>query len=268
MTDDEELYASDLLGRRLLGVTAEGGTPARPSRLRLHVEEVGAVLLRAAGPGLSLSADPGAGDGGAGAGAGDGGGMGADAVPVTGAQECAPVRRFVGQPIRSVREVRHRDGRVDRACGLAFRFADGGFRVLVLDGELVLAHDRLPGAVEEHLHEDVTLAQVVRTCLASASQWDAWTTDGQYLYLRYRHGEGSVDQHPSEDTDTWDVGDGSRLLSLWDDGTDGGEIALPDFLAAAGLRLAPDAEVSVLTSWRYRSGRAWAAPGEGASGVT
>ncbi|WP_241748421.1 hypothetical protein [Streptomyces sp. M3] len=263
MTDDEELYASDLLGRRLLGVTAEGGTPARPSRLRLHVEEVGAVLLRAAGPGLSLSADPGAG-----AGAGDGVGMGADAVPVTGAQGCAPVRRFVGQPIRSVREVRHRDGRVDRACGLAFRFADGGFRVLVLDGELVLAHDRLPGAVEEHLHEDVTLAQVVRTCLASPSQWDAWTTDGQYLYLRYRHGEGSVDQHPSEDTDTWDVGDGSRLLTMWDDGTDGGEIALPDFLAAAGLRLAPDAEVSVLTSWRYRSGRAWAAPGEDASGAT
>ncbi|MDX3429691.1 hypothetical protein OG810_29010 [Streptomyces sp. NBC_01693] len=263
MTDDEELYASDLLGRRLLEVTAEGGTPARPSRLRLHVEEVGAVLLRAAGPGLSLSADPGAG-----AGAGDGAGMDADAVPVTGGQGCAPVRRFVELPIRSVREVRHRDGRVDRACGLAFRFADGGFRVLVLDGELVLAHDRLPGVVEEHLHEDVTLAQVVRTCPASPSQWDAWTTDGQYLYLRYRHGEGSVDQHPSEDTDTWDVGDGSRLLTLWDDGTDGGKIALPDFLAAAGLRLAPDAEVSVLTSWRYRSGRAWAAPGEGASGAS
>lgn len=262
MTDDEELYASDLLGRRLLEVTAEGGTPARPSRLRLHVEEVGAVLLRAAGPGLSLSADPGAG-----AGAGDGAGMDADAVPVTGGQGCAPVRRFVGLPIRSVREVRHRDGRVDRACGLAFRFADGGFRVLVLDEARprarpaprcrrgAPARGRDPGAGRPDLS-------------GLPSQWDAWTTDGQYLYLRYRHGEGSVDQHPSEDTDTWDVGDGSRLLTLWDDGTDGGEIALPDFLAAAGLRLAPDAEVSVLTSWRYRSGRAWAAPGEGASGAS
>ncbi|MFJ8641729.1 hypothetical protein [Streptomyces sp. NPDC093610] len=58
--------------------------------------------------------------------------------------------------------------------GLTFRFADGDFCVLVLDGELVLAHDRLPVAVvEEHLHEDVTLAAVVRTCLASPSQWDA-----------------------------------------------------------------------------------------------
>lgn len=90
--------------------------------------------------------------------------------------------------------------------------------------------------------QDVTVARVVRTCGGFPSQWDAWTTGGQYLYLRYRHGEGSVEEHPDADTDTWD-GPESRLRTRWDDGTDGGRIGLADFLAAAGLRLAADAEV-------------------------
>ncbi|MEV3930903.1 MULTISPECIES: hypothetical protein [unclassified Streptomyces] len=93
--------------------------------------------------------------------------------------------------------------------------------------------------------------RAVRTCLARPSQGDAWTTEGRYLYFRYRHGEGTVEQHPSEDTGTWDLG-GSRLWTLRDDGTDGGEIARPGFLALAGLRPAPDAEVLVLSS---RQGR-------------
>ncbi|MFD6279954.1 hypothetical protein ACFWFI_30965 [Streptomyces sp. NPDC060209] len=249
MTDDEELYTSDLLGRRLLGVTTSGDRPAAPSHLWLHFEELGAVRFDALESGLSMGADP-----------------SACAVSATDGQD-VPLNRFAGLRVRSVREVRYRNGPVDRACGLTFHFADGEFRVLALDGELLVAHDGHLGAVEAHLYEDVTLAQVVRTCLACPSQWDAWTTNGQYLYLRYRHGEGTVEQHPSEDSDTWD-GEGSRLLTLWDDGTDGGEIALPDFLAAAGLRLAPDAEVSVLTSWRYKTGRAWAAPGGGAAGAS
>lgn len=84
------------------------------------------------------------------------------------------------------------------------------------------------------------LVRVVRTCAAYPSQWDAWTADGRYLYLRYRHGTGSVEEQPGPDTDTWT--DGEPLVE-WDDGTDGGDVTLEEFCTAAGLVLAPDARV-------------------------
>lgn len=92
------------------------------------------------------------------------------------------------------------------------------------------------------------LVRVVQTCAASPAQWDAWTADGRYLDLRYRHGQGRVEWHPgpdaAEDTpDSWNEGR-SGLLSEWDDGTCGGVITLEDFLAASGLALAPGASVS------------------------
>ncbi|MFG3382194.1 hypothetical protein [Streptomyces sp. NPDC047999] len=108
-------------------------------------------------------------------------------------------------------------------------------RVMLRDYRLMRAHERRK------------LTRVVQTCSACPSQWDAWTADGQYLYLRYRHGEGSVEWHPAPDSDdgpeSWTEGR-SGLLTEWDDGTDGGVISLEDFLAAAGLVLAPDASVS------------------------
>ncbi|MFJ4843513.1 hypothetical protein [Streptomyces sp. NPDC088746] len=248
MDDDDALYPSDLIGVRLLGVSALVSRPV--PALWLHPEGAAPVRFHAEGSTLSLTAEP----------------WTDDTSVVSGPQDVA-LTHFVGGTIRSVREIRCRGGAVDHVCGLTIGFSDGEVRLLALDGELVVAHDRHLGAVEARLHEDVTLAQVVRTCLASPSQWDAWTTDDQYLYLRYRRGVGSVEQHPSEDTDTWD-GEGSRLLTMWDDGTDGGEIALPDFLTAAGLRLAPDAEVSVLTSWTEK-GRPVRAAREGdAAGAT
>lgn len=233
--DDDEPYLSDLLGKQLLGATlSRTGPGGSPSRLVLHTEGQGPVSLQPHGDTLSLTAAVLPGEG----------------TPA--AEEEGPdnaMARFTGSPIRSVREIRHRHDGVDRVAGLTFHFPGGNVRVLALDGGLVVAHDQHLGAVEAHLYEDVTLARVVRTCLASPSQWDAWTTEGQYLYFRYRHGEGTVEQHPSADTDTWD-GEESRLWTLWEDGTDDGEITLPDFLALAGLRLAPDAEVSVLSSWQ------------------
>ncbi|WP_181442367.1 hypothetical protein [Streptomyces tateyamensis] len=153
-----------------------------------------------------------------------------------------PVTRFVGQTIRSVRQIAYNDGHVGFTAGLTLQFPSGSIRLLGLVDDLLIAQDQRLGPVEAYLHEDVTLARVVRTSGACPSQWDAWTTTGQYLYLRYRHGEGTVEQHPSEDLDTWD-GEASRLWTSWDDGTDGGWIELSDFLAMAGLRLAPDAEV-------------------------
>lgn len=86
----------------------------------------------------------------------------------------------------------------------------------------------------------------MQTCSAYPSQWDAWTAGGQYLYLRYRHGEGCVEWHPDPDFDdsleSWNEGR-SGLLIEWDDGTGSGVISLEDFLAAAGLALAPGASV-------------------------
>ncbi|MYW62853.1 hypothetical protein GTY65_01975 [Streptomyces sp. SID8379] len=94
------------------------------------------------------------------------------------------------------------------------------------------------------------LARVVQTCSGHPSQWDAWTADGQYLYLRYRHGEGCVERHPGPYTDTqetWDDGL-SALVVEWDDGTERGVISLEDFLTASGRpALAPGASVSVGT---------------------
>ncbi|MFJ9695558.1 hypothetical protein [Kitasatospora sp. NPDC101183] len=92
------------------------------------------------------------------------------------------------------------------------------------------------------------LIRVVQTCSACPSQWDAWTVGGQYLYLRYRHGLGCVEWHtgPEVEADTAESWNGglSGLLVEWDDGTGGGDISLEDFLAVAGLELAPGASVS------------------------
>jgi len=238
MTDDEELFVADLVGKRLLQVTTAWHHYAEdePSLLHLwlHLEGLGPVQFHTPGTGLSLRIDQ-------------------PHEPysmeqhghVTVADDSpdVPVTRFVGQPIRSVREIRYRHTPYDFAAGLTLQFPGGSIRLLALDDELILAHDQHLSPVEAYLHEDVTLARVVQTCHSFPSQWNAWTTRGQYLYLRYRHGEGSVEQHPSEDPDTWD-GEDSSLWTEWDDGTNGGCIELADFLATAGLLLAADAEVS------------------------
>ncbi|MEV8327632.1 hypothetical protein [Kitasatospora sp. NPDC056731] len=237
MIDDGELFAADLIGRRLLKVTTawHHHSDGEPSlvHLWLHLEELGPVLFHTPSTGLSLLLDEPHGpysmqeDG---------------SVSVADDSPDVPMTRFVGQPVRSVREIGCNNGRVDFTAGLTLQFPGGSIRLLGLDDGLLVAHDQDLGAVEAHLHEDVTIARAVQTCGGCPSQWDAWTTRGQYLYLRYRHGEGTVEQHPSKDIDTWDS-ERSRLWSSWNDGTKGGRIELADFLAMAGLRLAPDAEV-------------------------
>lgn len=88
------------------------------------------------------------------------------------------------------------------------------------------------------------LARVVQTCSAYPAQWNAWTITGQYLYLRYRSGRGTVDAYDSTDSDTWIYApDGGIARFDKDDGLDG-EITLEEFLTAAGLELAPGAVVS------------------------
>lgn len=90
----------------------------------------------------------------------------------------------------------------------------------------------------------LALARIVQTCCACPSQWDAWTVDGQYLYLRYRFGRGTVDAYDSPDGETWvEVPDG-RVVEFRDpDEPMKGEIDLSEFLARSGLALADEAEV-------------------------
>ncbi|MEU3601901.1 hypothetical protein ABZ714_24735 [Streptomyces sp. NPDC006798] len=235
MMDDEELRAADLIGRRLLKVTTAWHYYADDDptlvHLWLHLEGLGPVLFHTPSTGLSLRADL------------PHGPYSMEEhgrVSVIDDSPDVPPTRFVGQTIRSVREIDYDDGRIGFTAGLTLQFPSGSIRLLGLVDSLLIAHDRHLGAVEAHLHEDVTLARVVQTSGSCPSQWDAWTTTGQYLYLRYRHGEGTVEQHPSEDTDTWDS-DESRLWTRWDDGTNGGRIELTDFVATAGLWLAPGA---------------------------
>ncbi|WP_262059697.1 hypothetical protein [Streptomyces sp. STR69] len=88
------------------------------------------------------------------------------------------------------------------------------------------------------------LARVVRTCTTTPSQWDAWTIDGQYLYLRYRSGIGTVDAFDSPDPETWPHLT-AGLIALFEHGDwYAGEMTLAEFCERAGLQLADNAEVT------------------------
>jgi hypothetical protein len=89
------------------------------------------------------------------------------------------------------------------------------------------------------------LARVVETCSACPSQWDAWTATGQYLYLRYRFGIGTVDTYDSTDCETWTRPPDGEVARFGESSLDG-DINLADFLQATGLQLAPDAEVRTI----------------------
>lgn len=82
----------------------------------------------------------------------------------------------------------------------------------------------------------VTLVDAVQTCTACPSQWDAWDATGQYYYLRYRSGRGTVETAASS---TAYVAAGPISLVaefMHGDGLDG-EITLKEFAELAGLQL-------------------------------
>ncbi|WP_082558742.1 hypothetical protein [Kitasatospora sp. MBT66] len=253
MIDQEPVAAADLVGARLTRVTAalqdrQSATAPQLSHLWLHLEDLGPVLVRSPGTGLSFRAA-------------DVTGVPAGAGTTTDPADL-PLTRFLGRPIRSVSTIEYREGGTATTtgtalpsgtalptgtaftAGLALGFEGGRVRLLGLDGALlVVGPEEHLGGVEARLHEDTALARVVWTCSSSPSQWNAWTTGGRYLYFRYRHGEGSVEHFPGgPDPDTWDE-EGSGLLARWHDGSRGGAIDLVDFLVLASLRLAPNSEV-------------------------
>lgn len=82
------------------------------------------------------------------------------------------------------------------------------------------------------------IVRAVKTCEACPSQWDAWTDQGQYLYLRFRHGRGSVEAQPGPDTDTW--AETYEPLATFEHRERDGVIGLAEFAELAGLDLAPE----------------------------
>lgn len=93
----------------------------------------------------------------------------------------------------------------------------------------------------------IELVKVVQTGLACPAQWDAWDTEGQYYYLRYRFGHGTVDMQPGPmdevGADAWSLkGTVSAFRTSDDDSYD--EIGLSDFVALAGLTLSPGCVVT------------------------
>jgi hypothetical protein len=84
-----------------------------------------------------------------------------------------------------------------------------------------------------------TIVKAVQTCHACPSQWDAWTDTGQYLYLRFRYGYGSVESQPGPDVDTWSH-QPTLVASFQDEDGWAGEISLEEFCERAGLTLKGD----------------------------
>ena len=95
-----------------------------------------------------------------------------------------------------------------------------------------------------------------QTSWACPSQWDAYDDQGNYWYLRFRHGWGEATQYPSSDIDTWDWSQGRPApdyeFYAGDDGLDG-VIDLQDFCDRAGIELDLDTrETSVYEFWPYK----------------
>lgn len=90
--------------------------------------------------------------------------------------------------------------------------------------------------------EKPVIVKTVQTCMALPSQWDAWTDSGQYLYLRFRHGWGTVTAFPSENWKEW----GDKRLGDVADFQHGnewaGDISLEEFCQLAGIALSPSLE--------------------------
>lgn len=90
----------------------------------------------------------------------------------------------------------------------------------------------------------IALTRIVQTCKSHPTQWDAWTADGQYLYLRYQFGRGTVDAYDAPGPEGWDKPPDGRVAEFNDpDEPLKGDIRLDEFLARTGLLLADRAEV-------------------------
>ncbi len=82
---------------------------------------------------------------------------------------------------------------------------------------------------------DRTIIKAIQTCHAAPSQWDTWTVNGEYLYLRFRHGFGIASTLRGSARST--LAD-ETAIAEFDAPELGSEIELDDFCRRAGLTLA------------------------------
>lgn len=107
------------------------------------------------------------------------------------------------------------------------------------------ARDRVEQlAVERDGSHLPPLVRAVQTCSACPSQWDAWDASGQYYYLRYRSGRGTVETAASAKDYVDQAAQDPVLVANFNYGAPlDGDIALVEFLKLAGMRLADAAVV-------------------------
>ncbi len=74
-----------------------------------------------------------------------------------------------------------------------------------------------------------TIVKAVRTCIACPSQWDAWDSEGKYLYLRYRHARGTISREEG--------GIELTVIDRHDIDPQDGFITLEEFCSEAGIIL-------------------------------
>jgi hypothetical protein len=78
------------------------------------------------------------------------------------------------------------------------------------------------------------IVKAEQTCGACPSQWDAWTDDNQYVYLRYRHGYGYAKIYEAGYVDS---GAGTIVAEFEHGHSLDGFITLEDFCKYAGIEL-------------------------------
>lgn len=128
---------------------------------------------------------------------------------------------------------------------------DDTLRQMVANGAIeVLKPDVLPV-----LDPPLTLVRAVQTSIACPSQWDAWDAEGNYYYLRYRSGCGSIDRlwdlqvhfESYEDSETGEERyrrAGEQIASFEYGHPLDGCIELAEFCELTGVKLAEDADVT------------------------
>lgn len=115
--------------------------------------------------------------------------------------------------------------------------------LITLDGQLAAmpgadAHSYCPecGLLDAPDPENPALVRVVQTCLACPSQWDAWDAEGQYYYLRFRSGRGSVETAESANAYR-SSGPLTQVAGFRHGDPLDGSMGLAEFLAHAGMRM-------------------------------
>lgn len=90
----------------------------------------------------------------------------------------------------------------------------------------------------------ITISRAVQTSIACPSQWDAWDADGNYYYLRYRHGWGRIERYPGGPNFWERLDEEPETIGHFEDDIPDGEpdgfITLEEFAERAGVQLCPN----------------------------